>query len=74
MKAIQDTLDGALLDKLNHSPEAQERRRSAILREAVAKYLKRKDAEAITRRYQAGYRDAAKLRDELEGWAEEGAW
>lgn len=74
MKAIRVTLDGALLDKLNHSPEVQERGRSAILREAVAEYLKRKDTEAITRRYQAGYRDTAKLNDELEGWAGEGAW
>lgn len=74
MKAIQVTFDEALLDRLNHYPEVQERGRSAILREAVAEYLKRKDAEAITRRYQAGYRDAAKLNDELEGWAGEGVW
>ena len=74
MKAIQVTFDEALLDRLNHYPEVQERGRSAVLREAVAEYLKRKDAEAITRRYQAGYRDAAKLNDELEGWADEGAW
>ena len=74
MKAIRVTFDEALLDRLNHSSEAQERGRSAILREAVADYLKRKDAEDITRRYQVGYRDTAKLNDELEGWGGEGAW
>lgn len=74
MKAIRVTFDEALLDKLSHSPEVQEHGRSAILREAVAEYLKPKDAEDITRRYQAGYRDAAKLNDELEGWGDEGAW
>lgn len=74
MKAIRVTFDEALLDKLSHSPEVHESGRPAVLREAVAEYLKRTDAEAITRRYQAGYRDAAKLNDELEGWAEEGVW
>lgn len=74
MKAIQVTFDEALLDKLNHYPEVQERGRSAVLREAVAEYLKRKDSEDVTRRYRAGYRDAAKLNDELGGWAGEGVW
>ena len=74
MKAIRVTFDEALLDKLSHSPEVQERGRPAVLREAVAEYPKRKDAEDITRRYRAGYRDTAKLNDELEGWTGEGAW
>ena len=74
MKAIRVTFDEALLDKLNHSPDAQERGRSAVLREVAAEYLKRKDAEAITRRYRTGYHDTAKLNDELEGWTGEGAW
>ena len=74
MKAIQVTFDEALLDKLNRYPEVQERGRSAVLREAVAEYLKRKDSEDVTRRYRAGYHDAAKLNDELGGWAGEGVW
>ena len=74
MKAIRVTFDEVLLDRLNRSPEVQECGRSAILREAVAGYLKPKDAEDITRRYRAGYRDTAKLNEELEGWAEEGVW
>ena len=51
----------------------RERGRSAVLREAAAAYLARKDAEEITERYQAGYLDAPPD-DELQGWAREGVW
>ena len=52
----------------------RERGRSAVLREAAAAYLARKDAEDIACRYRAGYRPADGLDAELEGWAEEGVW
>ena len=51
----------------------RERGRSAVLREAAAAYLARKDAEEITERYRAGYLDAPPD-DELQGWAREGVW
>ena len=74
MKAIQVTMDEALLEKLDRHPAVRERGRSAVLREAAADYLKRREADEIARRYRAGYRDAAALDNELDGWPDEGAW
>ena len=74
MKAIQVTFDEALLERLDRHPSVRERGRSAVVREAAAEYLKRQDAEDVARRYRAGYRDTSSLDDELEGWADEGAW
>lgn len=74
MKAIQVTFDEALLDRLDRDPAVQERGRSAVLREAAAAYLVRKEAEVISDRYRAGYGERAELDAELDGWAGEGAW
>ena len=74
MKPIQVTFDEALLERLDAHPAVRERGRSAVLREAAAAYLARKDAEDIACRYRAGYRPADGLEAELEGWAEEGVW
>ncbi len=74
MKAIQITFDETLLERLDAHPEVRERGRSAVLREAAATYLARKDAEDIAHRYRTGYVDAAGLGAEFEGWAGEGAW
>ena len=59
MKAIQVTFDEALLERLDRDPAVRERGRSAVLREAAAAYLVRKDAEDIAYRYRTGYGDAA---------------
>ena len=74
MKAIQVTMDEGLLEKLDRHPAVRERGRSAVLREAAAEYLKRREADEIARRYRAGYRNADALDHELDGWADEGAW
>jgi len=74
MKAIQITFDEALLDRLDRHPSVRERGRSAVVREAAAEYLKRRDDEDIARQYRAGYREPSDLDDEMEGWASEGAW
>ena len=47
MKSIQVTFDEALLERLDAHPAVRERGRSAVLREAAAAYLARKDAEDI---------------------------
>ena len=47
MKPIQVTFDEALLERLDAHPAVRERGRSAVLREAAAAYLARKDAEDI---------------------------
>ena len=74
MKAIQITFDEALLKRLDAHPTVKAQGRSAVLREAAAAYLARKDAEDIAHRYRTGYGDAAGVDAELEGWADEGAW
>ncbi len=74
MQAIQVTFDEALLERLDRHPAVRERGRSAVLREAAAAYLARKDAEDIAHRYRTGYRHAAGLDAELEGWAGGGVW
>ena len=47
MKAIQITMDEQLLERLDSYPDAGHRGRSAIIREAVADYLTKKEAEEI---------------------------
>ena len=74
MKAIQVTFDEALLERLDRHPTVREQGRSAVLREAAAAYLVRKDAEDIASRYRAGYGDVAVLDAELDGWASESVW
>ena len=74
MKAIQVTFDEALLEKLDRHPSVRARGRSAVLREAAAEFLKRKEAEEIALRYRQGYKDTALLDEELGGWSDEGAW
>ncbi len=77
MKPIQVTFDDALLERLDRHPTVRELGRSAVLREAAADYLARKDAEEVDRRYQAGYRDtpaAPAIEDDLDGWSAEGVW
>ena len=80
MKPVQVTFDDALLDRLDRHPTVRARGRSAVLREAAADYLNKKDAEETDRRYRAGYGDGGAvpdvpgIDDEFDGWAAEGAW
>lgn len=73
MKAVQATFDEGLLDKLDCYCAARASGRSAAIREAVADYLRRKEAEDAALRYQAGY-GAAPADADLSGWADEGVW
>jgi len=73
MKAVQASFDEGLLDKLDRYCAAQARGRSAAIREAVADYLRRREAEEVARRYQEGY-GAAPADAELSGWVDEGVW
>lgn len=81
MKAIQVTFDEALLARLDRHPMVRERGRSAVLREAAAAFLKRKEAEEIDRRYREGYAGAAGIGGQLderageaEEWVAQGVW
>ena len=70
MKPIKVTFDEELLDRLDRSPAVREHGRSAVLRQAVADYLERNEAQEIERRYREGYTAAPPA--EIEGWAGEG--
>ena len=73
MKAIQISIDEQLLERLDSYSDAGHRGRSAIIREAVADYLARKEAEEIDRAYERAYGPGSPP-DELEGWAGELVW
>jgi metal-responsive CopG/Arc/MetJ family transcriptional regulator len=72
MKAIQITLDEALLAALDSDDEVKRDGRSAVLRRAAADYLRRKRRSAIAEAYRRGY-SLGRDRD-LEDWADEGTW
>ena len=67
-------MDEELLKVLDASEEVRRDGRSAVLRRAAAEYLRRQRKEIIATQYHRAYRDAAGLRDELEGWGEEVHW
>ena len=71
-KAVQVTIDEALLQRLDSYSEVRTRGRSAVLREAVAEYLARKESEEIDRAYEAAY--SASPPDEFDDWPDEAAW
>ena len=72
MKAIQITIDEQLLERLDSYPEAGRRGRSAVIREAVAEYLAKAEAEEIDRAYERGYREFPP--DEFDDWARVEVW
>ena len=72
MKAIQVTIDEGLLEALDRDPEVRAKGRSAVLRGAVADYLRRSRRAALAEAYRRGYgKDGA---SDLQGWSDEGTW
>ena len=74
MKAIQVSFDEGLLAKLDATEEVREHGRSAVLRRAVAEYLRRRRERTIAERYEKAYATEPTLGRELEGWEHEGEW
>ena len=74
MKAIQITVDDALLARLDADPEVKRAGRSAVFRRAVGDYLRRRRRHDIAEAYRAAYGNGAGLNREWAGWEEEGAW
>jgi metal-responsive CopG/Arc/MetJ family transcriptional regulator len=71
MKAIQVTLDDALLEQLDRDEEVKRDGRSAFLRRAAGFYLQHRRAREIAAAYERAYRAGAA---DLEGWSDEGVW
>jgi metal-responsive CopG/Arc/MetJ family transcriptional regulator len=74
MKAIQITVDDALLARLDRDPEVKRLGRSAVFRRAAEAYLKRRRKADIADAYARAYGARGRKMDDLDGWAEEGVW
>jgi predicted transcriptional regulator len=74
MKAVQVTLDDALLERLDADEEVRRDGRSAVLRRAADEYLRRKRKQSIAAGYAAAYGGRPDLGPEFTGWEDEGAW
>ena len=73
MKAIQITFDERLLEKLDNDEEVKHAGRSAVIRRAVADYLRKKRRATIAETYRRAYnKQPAEL--DLTRWADEGIW
>jgi metal-responsive CopG/Arc/MetJ family transcriptional regulator len=71
MRAIQVMMDEALLQRLDSDPEVGRRGRSAVLREAVAEYLRRRDEARLAEAYRRAYTEQPP--DEFSDWADAAA-
>jgi metal-responsive CopG/Arc/MetJ family transcriptional regulator len=74
MKAIQITMDEALLAHFDADDEVRRHGRSAVLRRIAAEYLERRKREAVARQYRNAYGDGRGLGNEFAVWEEEGVW
>lgn len=74
MKAIQITLDEALLARLDADAEVRRDGRSAVLRRAADEYLRRRRKRAIADQYAKAYQGGDGLGDEFSAWEQEGTW
>ena len=75
MKAIQVTLDDALLARLDADEEVRRDGRSAVLRRAADQYLRNRRKRVVAEQYAKAYgAGGAGLGPEFSGWDDEGAW
>jgi metal-responsive CopG/Arc/MetJ family transcriptional regulator len=73
MKAIQITFDERLLGKLDNDEEVKREGRSAVIRRAVAAYLRTKQRATIADAYRRAY-GKRPAESDLGKWAGEGVW
>ena len=74
MRAIQVTLDEALLARLDADEEVRRDGRSAVLRRAADEYLRRRRKRSVAEQYARAYGARAHLGEEFSGWEDEGTW
>ena len=67
--------DEALLRRLDADEEVRQSGRSAVMRKAVAEYLRKRRVTRTAEAYKQAYgSQRAALDRELTGWPDEGAW
>ena len=72
MKPLQITIDEPLLKRLDADDEVKRDGRSAVIRRAIAEYLRRRRKRVVTESYRRGYADG--VGEELSEWVSEGTW
>jgi len=65
-KIIQVPVDRELLEALNQVSRQQDKSRSALIREACAKYIADAEKEERVRQYVEGYQQMPETQDELD--------
>jgi metal-responsive CopG/Arc/MetJ family transcriptional regulator len=74
MKAIQITVDDALLARLDADSEVKALGRSAVFRRAVEAYLRQRRRRDTADAYRKAYGGDVAVSEDLHGWADEGVW
>jgi len=74
MKAVQVMMDERLLAELDATEEVRQEGRSAVLRRALAEYLRRRRRKAIAEGYAQAYRVEDGLGNDWTDWEEQGVW
>lgn len=67
-------MDPDLLSIFDASAEVKQRGRSAVIREAVTIWLRRRREHQIVEAYQQGYQKDGDLGEDWEDWEEQGTW
>jgi len=66
--------DAELLTALDATEEVQSEGRSAVIRRAVAEYLRRRRRTETREQYEKAYGDSSGLGEEFADWEDEGVW
>lgn len=74
MKAIQITVDEALLLRMDADPEVKALGRSAVCRRTIDAYLRNRRKRDIADAYRRAYGPSRGVDPEWSGWPEEGVW
>ena len=67
-------MDERLLRELDATEEVRRLGRSAVLRQALAAYLRQRKAVSIAEGYLKAYGSGEGLGEEWAGWEEQGTW
>lgn len=67
-------MDERLLEALDRDREVKRDGRSAVLRRAVAEYLRNKRRRAIAEAYRNAYAGVDPFDDEFARWEDQGSW